>query len=100
MKRLTLSITLASLACWPALAVDVPHPELEQRGTPDVVRDYDDFVSPRVVPDQWQHLVDWHGTGPVVLVFSASGRACAITQWQAHDVIIGRLFRCGWSVPR
>lgn len=101
MKRLILSITLASMACWPAMDVDVRLAELQLRGTPDIVRSYGDFISPRAVPGQWQHLVDWHaGTDPVVLLFSASGRACAITQWQAYDVTIGHPFRCAWRVAR
>ncbi len=101
MKRLTLSITLASLACWPALDVAVQVPELEPRATSDIVRDVDDFVVPHAVPDHWRHLVDWHsGSSPVVLLFSMGGRACAISQWQAHDVNLGRPFRCNWSAPR
>jgi len=57
-----------------------------------------DYATAHDVPAAWQHLVDWHaGAEPVVLLFSAGGRACAVTPWQAARVVTGQRYSCIWK---
>ncbi len=98
LRAIGLGSVLAVLPhCGPA-----PGPGALMPGTVEIVEGMRDYRSPRDVPQRFTHLVTWQADAePVVLLFAASGRrACAITQREAHRVLVGGLYRCPWRVAR